>query len=91
MDHSVVRIKRSMMPNCIHSMVQHQRRYLRTPQGDKTVEITEEELRRRRECLTALQSHLYNDQNRVYNVCTLWAHDLNDKRTPEQCFSSLKR
>lgn len=55
------------------------------------MEITEEELRRRRECLTALQSHLYTDQNRVYNVCTLWAHNLTDDRTPEQCFLSLKR
>ncbi len=54
-------------------------------------ELTEHELRRRRECLTALNSHLREDQNLVYHACSIWAHDPNDKRTPEQCFSTLKR
>ncbi len=54
-------------------------------------QITEEELIRRRECLTALQSHLMDSQNLVYQACTVWAHNPDDHRTPEQCFSTLKR
>jgi len=53
-------------------------------------ELNEHILERRRQCLTALHSHLSKAQNQVYNVCTIWAEN-DDTRTPEECFSSLNK
>ena len=53
-------------------------------------ELNEHILERRRQCLSALNNHLMDAQNQVYNVCTIWAEN-DDTRTPEECFSSLHK